>query len=142
MEVPGPEGQAGDDLSVTTEADVTRLIEEGLVAREEILQLRTENGTLRRRLENRESALAGLNRRLLAVERAQFGEGHDESPSGHHQGQSVEELRLRIAELEAHLSTMESERDRAADELARVYATKVFRYAAPARKVYGRFRNS
>lgn len=89
----------------------------------EVLALQTEIGTLKRRLEQRELALAGLNRRLMTFE------------SGH---AGAEEVGIRA--MKEELDRVLAEREQLRAEIARIHATKLFRLAAPARRIYGRLR--
>ncbi len=91
----------------------------------EVLALQTEIGALKRRLEQRELALAGLNRRLMTFERGHAG---------------AEEVG--VSAMRDELDKVLAERDQLRAEIARIYATKLFRLAGPARRVYGRLRGT
>ncbi len=93
---------------------------------EEIRRLRSELGHTRRQLEQREAALAALNRRLLVLERNQAGIDGTARDS--------------TAALEARIAELAGENAALRDEINRIYATKLFRVARPARRVYGLLR--
>jgi hypothetical protein len=112
-----------------------------------VLLLRGRIGTLERTLAQRERALSELNRRLLMLE---TGEGGNLSYE-----ELLEEARVRallqerVTELEASLALRLEEIHHCHAEIARqlgenerLRATKLFRYSAPARRVYGLFRRT
>ena len=119
--------------------------DDGSAALDEIRRLRTENGSLKREIAQRERALGDLNRRLLALERS-----HSSGTSQNNiafTSAAVESLRARIDELEAEVGVLQTESQDAkaetsllADEIERIYSTKIFRYASPFRRVYGHLR--
>jgi septal ring factor EnvC (AmiA/AmiB activator) len=83
-----------------------------------IRSLESEVRALRQRIEQREKALAQLNRRLLQLERDDIGASGRERAGF---GNENDQLRREIAEL---------------------HATKLFRWTASARTVYARARGS
>ncbi len=89
----------------------------------EVLALQTEIGALKRRLEQRERALAGLNRRLMTFERGLAGAGN-----------------VGVVATKEEFDRVVAERDQLRAEIGRIYSTKLFRLAGPARRVYGRLR--
>lgn len=100
---------------------------------DEIRKLRSELGHTRRQLEQREAALAALNRRLLVLERNQAGiDGTARD--------STAGFEARISELTARCDSLTGENAALGEEIQRVYATKLFRIARPARRVYGLLR--
>lgn len=114
----------------------------------EVLRLRCELGRAGQTIRQREEALAVLNRRLLAFEREQWRRGHVEPERA--VVVSAAELEARrarhdamVAELAAahqQLAAATAELAATAAELARLRATKLFRVAAPARRIYARLR--
>lgn len=110
------EASAGADVELISDGDGDDV---------EVLALQTEIGTLRRRLQQREVALADLNRRLVALERGAGGDGATART---------------VADLRSQLTTARHEADMYRAEVDRLYATKLFRMASPARRVYSRLR--
>lgn len=106
-----------------------------LVATQDQLRERFgELGRLQRRLEQREQALAALNRRLLECQRLQNGldgmrRAHESADNG-----LVDGLLDQVRSLTERCGMLE-------DELARTRATKMFRWSAPLRSVYAILRS-
>ena len=125
----------------------------------EILRLRSEALHLRKLLEQRESSLALLNRRLMVLERTDARAMDDRLASMMEQiaqqEESIAQLRRELegareqnaacAESEArarHQVDESSARiEHLTEEIGRLYATRLFRYASPLRKIYGRLRS-
>ena len=95
------------------------------VEEEQIRKLRAELGEARRQLQQREEALAALNRRLLLLERTQSG---------------IEQTLGPQVAGSAGLQAVAAENAALREEIERIYATKLFRVARPARRVYGMLR--
>jgi hypothetical protein len=87
--------------------------------RERERSLDAEVRSLQKRLEQRELALGMLNRRLLQLERGDTGFAGMDRAAGGADPAEVQALRA---------------------ELDRVYNTKLFRWASPARTIYGALR--
>lgn len=96
----------------------------------DVRRLRTEAGTLRRRLDQRERLIADLNRRLLSLERGAATE----------QAEAMVATSARLREVQEELGELRADRDRLAAEVERIYSTKLFRLFGPARRAYGRLR--
>lgn len=99
----------------------------------QIRDLRSEVGHLRGQLAQREAALAALNRRLLDLERNQAG--IDGTARDAHA-----QYEARLSELELRIQSISVENADLKSEIERVYATKLFRIARPARRLYGLIR--
>lgn len=124
------------------------------------LRLRSEIGHLKKLLEQREMALASLNRRLMTLERTD-ARATDERLAGlmeqiaMHE-QTVAHLQRQLEQAHegqaAHAESAARSRQQAdesaariqelTEEIDRLYATRLFRYASPLRKIYGRLRSS
>jgi chromosome segregation ATPase len=94
-----------------------------------VLALDREVRSLRRRLAQREQMLAGLNRRLLQLERGDNGLS----------GMQRAELRGPAAghpSLQAELASVKDANRALQEELYWLRHSKVFRWSRPARKVY------
>jgi chromosome segregation ATPase len=109
-----------------------------------VRQLRTELGAVRSQLKQREEALAQLNRRLLVLERT-TGVAMDDRVAA--QIAALERAAAQIAALErlqrdrdSELEILRRECHHLATEIERIYATRLLRYAAPARRIYGGLR--
>jgi chromosome segregation ATPase len=105
-----------------------------------MVSMRAELGSLRRVLEQRESALAALNRRLMTLERTD-ARATDERLAGLSEQliaheRTIADLTAQIAELTGQVENARSEAARLDDEIHRIYATRLFRYASPLRRVY------
>jgi predicted nucleic acid-binding Zn-ribbon protein len=95
------------------------------------LRLRTleaEVLTLNQRLDQRERLLKTLNRRLLELERGENGAAGAE--------------RAATSEIVKDIQTLQEHNQRLQEELDRLYRTKLFRWANPARTVYSRLRST
>lgn len=92
---------------------------------------------LRERLALRERVLAQLNRRLLELERGDFSVTSPTYARLQTLRQQLQVATQQIADLESTLADQRSEAARVERELAAMRQTKLFRWSAPLRAVYG-----
>ena len=97
------------------------------IEEEDLRKLRAELGEARRQLHQREEALAALNRRLLLLERNQSGIDQTLGPQ--------------VAGAAGGMAGLSAENSALREEIERIYATKLFRVARPARRIYGLLRS-
>ncbi|HEY1829398.1 MAG TPA: hypothetical protein VGG38_04045 [Acidimicrobiales bacterium] len=115
--------------------ETDELLPDALVTAE-VLNLRSELGRIRRTLQQREEALAVLNRRLVALENGEQGSAGGPLGETARLSQQLIEANERLAQ-----TTVDMERlDWAQAEVLRLQASKMFRYTWPVRRVLSAMR--
>jgi hypothetical protein len=97
------------------------------------IALAAQVGALQQKLDQRENALAMLNRRLLQLERTENSAVGVERAAGL---AATSDSGLLDSDAFAQIRRLEADNEHLREEIQRIRDTKLFRWAAPARRVY------